>query len=386
MKQEILSYLYTIKDELYNITKYLYDNPEESYNEKKASSLLSGLLKKNDFKVSENFLDIPTAFYSEYGTGFPKICFLCEYDALLPEGHVNGHNLVAAISTSAALALSKIIEKIGGTAILLGCPGEYIGGAKVTMAKQGVFNDIDIAMMVHPDIVTSESGTSKAILPLSIKFTGSDGVTYLRSGGFSAIDATLFVFNGINMILKGCDDKVQIDAIVNSGGHTPSLPSDVSEIKIYIRSDSLELSEKISEKVKKLADAASIVTDFPYESKIYELPNTELLTNRTLSRIFSHNLKELGIIDCCGPKENGSGLSMGTVSQVVPSIHPYVKITDNNDIKYGSPEFAAETLTPFAQDAALKAAASLAISACDIIQKPSILTEIKDEFYANKRK
>ncbi|NLM35097.1 MAG: M20 family metallopeptidase, partial [Clostridiales bacterium] len=33
MKQEIISYLNSIKDEIYNITKFLYDNPEESYKE-----------------------------------------------------------------------------------------------------------------------------------------------------------------------------------------------------------------------------------------------------------------------------------------------------------------------------------------------------------------
>ncbi|MDP4088507.1 MAG: M20 family peptidase [Bacillota bacterium] len=386
MKQEILSYLYTIKDDIYTITRYLYDNPEESYNEKKACSFLMEILRRNNFKVTGNFLDIPTAFCSEYGSGYPKLCFLCEYDALLPEGHINGHNLGAAISTAAALSLSKIIGKVSGTIVLLGCPGEYIGGAKVTMAKQGVFNDIDIAMMVHPDVKTYESGTSKAILPLSIKFTGVDGVTYLRSNCFSPVDAGLFVFNGINMILKGCGDKVQIDVMVNSGGLTPSLPSDVSEMKIYIRADTLVKSESIKEKIIKLAETASFITNFPFESKVYELPDTEMLTNSTLSRIFSHNLKELGIIDCCGPKEDEAGLSMGSVSQVIPSIHPYIRITENADVDYGTPEFAAETLTPFAQDTALKAAGALAASAFDLIEKESILTEIKEEFYSQKRK
>ena len=380
MKQEIISYLYTIRDDIYNITKYLYDNPEKSYKEEKACKLLIDMLKKDNFKVTDKYLDIDTAFYAEYGSGYPRLCFLCEYDAVLPQGHINGHNLISAISIAAARALSKIIDNTGGTVILLGCPGEYVGGAKVTMARQKVFEDIDAAMMVHPDILSAESGTSKGILPLSIKFTGVNGVTYLKPDCISPMDGCLFVINGINTLLKSCN-STQIDTLINSGGLTPSLPSGVSEIKIYIRSDSLDICEKVKDKIIKLADTASFISNLSFESRIYELPNAEMKSNAPLSRIFSHNLKELGIIDSSGPKHDERGLSMGSVSHVVPSIHPYIKITENVLVQYGTVEFAAETLKPFAQETALKASAALAVSALDIIEKPSILTEIKGEFY-----
>jgi amidohydrolase len=386
MKQEIISYLYTIKDDIFNITKYLYDNPEESYHETQACIYLTALLKKNNFKVITNFLDIPTAFYGEYGSGYPKLCFLCDIDALPSKGHVHGHNLSCAISCAAAFSLSKVIDKIGGTIVLLGCPGEYIGGAKVTMAKQGVFDDIDVAMMVHPDILTAESGSSKAILPLSIKFTSNDGVTYLKSNSLSPLDSSLFVLNGINLIIKGFGGLVQVDAILNNGGYTPSLPHDACEIKLYIRSHNYSTAEKVEEKIKKLVETASSLANIASETKIYELPYREMTTNKALSRIFSHNLKELGVIDSCGVNDIEAGISMGTVSEYVPSIHPFIQITDNDDISYGSNEFSNATLSDFAQERALNAAAALAISAVDIIQKESILSEIKEEFYTNKEK
>ena len=386
MKQEILSYLNTIKDEIYNITKFLYDNPEASYHETQACTYIADLLRRNNFKVSTNFLDIPTAFHGEYGNGYPRVCFLCDIDALPSKGHIHGHNLSSAISCAAALSLSKVVDKIGGTIVILGCPGEYIGGAKVTMAKQGVFSDIDFAMLVHPDILTAESGSSKAFLPLSIKFVSKDGVTYLNSNSLSPMDACLFVMSGVNLIIKDFGNSAQIDAVINNGGYTPSLPHDVCEIKLYIRALNYTVAEKVEEKIKKLVETASFLTDMHGETNIYELPYREMSTNRALSRIFSHNLKELGIIDSCGVNDTEAGISMGTVSQCVPSIHPYIQITESDNISYGSPEFAQATLSPFAQERALVAAAALAISAVDIMQKESILTEIKEEFYSDKKK
>lgn len=386
MKQEIISYLNSIKDEIYNITKFLYDNPEESYKETKASSYLTKILNDSGFKITNNFLDISTAFYGEYGKDYPKICFLCDLDADPSKGHIHGHNLSSAISCSAALALSKVVDKTGGTVITLGCPGEYKGGAKVTMSKQGVFKDIDVAMMVHPDILTAEGGTSKAVLPLSIKFSKSSGTLYLKSNCLSSMDASLFILNSLNVIIKGYNDDLQIDAILGNNSCDPSLPMDVSEIKLYIRAKNFSIAEEVEGKIKRLVETSSFITNVKSETKIYQLPYCEMVTNRTLSRIFSHNLKELGIIDSCGVYDIDQGLSIGNVSHCTASIHPYIQITDRDDIPYGTEEFAAATLTDFAQARAVDAASALALTALDIIQKQNIISEIKEEFYNEVKK
>ncbi|NLZ48114.1 MAG: M20 family metallopeptidase [Clostridiales bacterium] len=386
MKQEIISYLNSIKSEIYNITKFLYDNPEESYKEEKASAYLTKILIDNSFKITNNFLDISTAFYAEYGKDYPKICFLCDLDADPLKGHIHGHNLSTAISCSAALALSKVIDKTGGTVIILGCPGEYRGGSKVTMSKQGVFNDIDVAMMVHPDILTAEGGTSKAVLPLSIKFSKASGTLCLKSNCISSIDASLFILNNLNLLIKSYKDALQIDAILNNHSNTPSLPKDVSEIKLYIRANNYTIAEDVESKIKRLVETASFIANVSSEIKIYQLPYSEMITNKTLSRIFSHNLKELGIIDSCGIYDIEQGLSMGNVSHCTASIHPYIQITEKDDIPYGTEDFALATLSDFAQARAIDAASALALTALDIIQKENIISEIKEEFYNEVKK
>lgn len=386
MKQEIISYLNTIKDEIYNITKFLYDNPEESYKERKAAAYLTKILRDNNFKVIDNFLDISTAFYGEYGKDYPKICFLCDLDAPPSKGHIHGHNLSTAISCSAALALSRVVDKTGGTVIILGCPGEYIGGAKVTMAKQGIFDDIDVAMMVHPDILTAEGASSKAVLPLSIKFSKASGSLCLKSDCLSSMDASLFILNSLNILIKGYGDNLQIDLVLSDSRKEPSLPKDISEIKLYIRAKDFTIAEEVEGKIKRLVETASFITNVSSEVNIYELPYSEMITNKTLTRIFSHNLKELGIIDSYGLNDIEQGLSMGNVSHCTASIHPYIQITEKDDIPYGTEKFSVATLSDFAQERALHAASALALTGLDIIEKENLISEIKEEFYAKVNK
>lgn len=381
MKQEMISYLSTCKDDLYNLCKYLYDNPENSYNEFKSCEYITSLLKKYDFKVEENFIDIKTSFRATKGIGHPKICLLCEYDAVPEEGHLTGHNLLSTMSIGAALALSKVIDKIGGSITILGCPGEYLGGTKSVMVKQGVFDDIDVVLLAHPDVITSESGSSSAIIPLSIKFIGNSGLSFLNKGSYTSLDGILLTYNILNSILKGFPEDVEVNSILSKGGLTPLLLPLESEAKFYIRAKDMDIAKIAESKLREIAVYVSKLIRVQYSTALYEPSNEELVTNRVLNRLFSHNLKENGIIHIEGPRDVYSGLSLGVVSKTVPTIHPYVSIINDSTTQYGSKEFANATISEYGFDIAIKTALSLAFTAYDIILNDNLLAEVKCEFY-----
>ena len=382
MKQEVISNLSLNKDSLWGVCKYLYENPEKSYHEYKAANYIINYLKQNSFEVKDNYLNIHTAFFASYGNGYPKICFICEYDAIEEEGHITGHNLISEISLGAAISLKSVVDKVGGTIIVLGCPGEYLGGAKITMHKQDVFKDIDAVLMAHPDVVTSESGTSSAILPLSIKYNSTKGFSYMKEHKFNSLDAALLNFNIVNSLLKGFPKDVYINGILSEGGFTPLLTPNYSESKFYIRANNIEEANQAGEKLKLCASYVSDLMNLDYETCLYELPYEELRTNSTLSRLFCHNLKECGIINISPPRNINAGLSIGIVSKTVPVIHPYIAITENDTSCYGTTAFSKATLSDFAQDRAFKASQALAFTAIDLIlQKDSLLTEVKAELF-----
>lgn len=381
MKQEMISYLSTCSDDIYKLCKYLYDNPENSYNETKSYTYIMDFLSKYDFNVESNFLDLSTSFCAIKGSGYPKVCFLCEYDAVPGEGHLTGHNLLTATSISAALALGKILDKIGGSLVVIGCPGEYLGGTKSLMVKQGVFDDIDIVLLSHPDVVTSESGSSCAIIPLNIKYIGNSGLSFLNKGVYTSLDSILLTFNILNSLLKGFPEDVEVNSVLSKGGSTPLLIPIESEAKFYIRSKEMDVARIAESKLREIVIYVSKLTRVQYSISLYEPENEELVTNRTLNRLFSHNLKENGIINIDSPRDINAGLSLGLVSKQVPCIHPYISIVEDKNIKYGTKEFSEATISEYAMKECTKAALSLAFTAFDIITNETLLAEVKNEFY-----
>ena len=383
MKQEIISFISSCEDDIKKLALYLYENPEISYNEHNSSKYICDMLKKYNFNITEKFLDIDNAFFAQKGSGYPKICFLCEYDAIEDGGHITGHNLVTTTSVTAAIALGNIIDKKGGSSILIGCPGEYLGGTKGTMVRQGIFEDIDVVMVAHPDIETCESGSSSAIIPLGLKFIGDKGLSFLNKKAYTPLDATLLTLNILESIKKGFPNNLEISSIISNGGYTPLLLPSKSEIKFYIRAMNKELAELGDNKVRTIAQHVTELTNIEHQFFLYECPNQELITNRTLNRLFSHNLKENGIIHINPPKNIYAGLSIGDVSHKVPCIHPYISVLDENnkDIQYGSIEFAKNTISDFAIKQCIIAGTSLANTAIDLIENEKLLQEVKTEFY-----
>ncbi|NLK95587.1 MAG: M20 family metallopeptidase [Clostridiales bacterium] len=384
MKQKIISFLNNIEDDISALCKYIYNNPEESFKEQNSSTYITNMLADYNFTIEENLLDIPNCFIAKKGSAHPKICYLCEYDAVKDKGHLTGHNALTAISVSAALALGSIITEIGGSVMLIGCPGEYLGGTKITLTKQGIFDDIDIVMECHPSTSTAESGTSYAIIALCISFTDFSELTFLNSNKYTPLDALLLTIHTINSLSKSFPNDSTVNYIISKGGETPSLTPNISEAKFYIRAKDSVTTEYIEGKLRNIALHISDLTNIKCNINLYEQPNEELITNKTLNRLFTHNLKESGIINIKPPRNINAGLSIGTVSKKVPCIHSYIGITENTNVKYGSNDFKESTIKKFALDQIKKAATALTFTGYDLIKKESLLTEVRNCFYTKE--
>lgn len=383
MKQKLISFLNSIEDEISELCKYLYNNPEESFKEYNASKYVINILNNYNFITEENFLNIPNCFMAKKGSAHPKICFLCEYDAVINKGHITGHNLLTSTSLAAALTLGNIITEIGGSVILIGCPGEYLGGSKITLTKQGVFDDIDVVMECHPSTSTAESGTSYAITALEVSFKGNSELSFLNNNKYTPLDALLLTINTINSLSKCFPKDSDINYVISEGGNTPSIIPDIASAKFYIRSNNAISTTTLENKLRNIILYISKLTEVNYTITLYEQPNEELQTNKVLNRIFSHNLKECGIIDIKEPRNIRAGLSIGTVSKIVPSIHSYIGITDNPNVKYGTADFKECTIKPYALEQIKKASLALAYTGCDLIIKDSLLAEVRNDFYKN---
>src|SRR6202034_2573846 len=110
---------------------------------------VSEALRAGGLTVDEGVYDIPTAFESRSGQGDLVVALCAEYDALPEVAHACGHNMIAASSVGAGLALAEVADDAGLTVLVLGTPAEEGGGGRVLMLDAGLFDEAHLAMMVH---------------------------------------------------------------------------------------------------------------------------------------------------------------------------------------------------------------------------------------------
>lgn len=155
LKKKAMNLAESQADRLIKISHEIHEFNEIGYQEYKSSALLAKELKKAGFKVTKPIAGLKTAFAALWGSGKPVIGLLGEYDALPMLGHACGHNLMGTAVVGAGIVLSKIAEenKLKGTIKVFGCPCEegYQKGAggKIFMLEAGVFDGVDVSMMVH---------------------------------------------------------------------------------------------------------------------------------------------------------------------------------------------------------------------------------------------
>ncbi len=383
MKEQIITELENSKETLIEISDFICNNPELGNNEFMAMEKLTNFLKSNGFSIETNILSKATAFIATYDSGKPgaSIAYLCEYDALPQIGHGCGHNMIGTMSAGAAVALSKILGEIGGKAVVFGTPAEETDGAKVAMAEQGVFKDIDVAMILHPGDKTIESGYSLAMDALQFDFKGKTShAAATPHEGINALDAVILTFNGINALRQHVTSDVRIHGIITEGGKAANIVPDRAIAQFYIRAAKKLYLKEIVEKVKNIARGAALMTGAVLDISNYEISYDNMNTNNALSAAFSDNLRYIGITDIESSRSSYGSIDMGNVSNVVPAIHPYISITLDNHLVSHSTEFRDATLTDTAHKALMKGAAALALTGYDVITNKELLDKIKAEF------
>ncbi|KAH7972587.1 hypothetical protein HPB52_013640 [Rhipicephalus sanguineus] len=143
-------------EDLWQLSRFLWDNPELALQEFKAHDTICDFLEGRGFVVRRRYL-LETAFWAEFqapgGTNGPTVAIMAEYDALPEIGHACGHNLIAEAAVGAAIAAMEAMKKSStarGKLIVIGTPAEECFGGKEMLVQKGAFQDIDVAMMVHP--------------------------------------------------------------------------------------------------------------------------------------------------------------------------------------------------------------------------------------------
>jgi len=367
MNSEAISLINEIKEELRQLSKYIYENPELGNKEYLAADAHIAILEKYGFKVERSFLGIETAFKAVYDTGIGEgaAAFLAEYDSLPEIGHGCGHNLLGTVSTGAGIVLSKLIKS--GKVIVFGTPAEETNGAKVDMAKAGAFKEIDAVFQAHPADQNFASMKSLAMEALEFSFIGRTAhAAACPEKGINALEAAINMFNNLNGLREHIPQSARIHGIIREGGRAANIVPDLAINEFYVRGESKKQVKELALKVKNCAYGASLAAGTELKIRNYEKSNDDFISNFNLMHRYMKYMNEAGIKDINEINATSGSADAGNVSYVVPALHAWFSIT-KDPMALHTAEFARQTLTDYAADQMIKAIYGLVMTSYDII-------------------
>lgn len=389
-QEKIINFLETKKDDFINISQQIHANPEIGNEEYFASNLLVETLEGEGFTVDKGVAGHKTAFLARKksikGNG-PTIGYLSEYDALPGIGHACGHNIIGTTSVSAAIALSKVIDNFGGEIVVLGTPAEEggpNGSAKGSFVREGLLDGIDACMMIHPSNRTSITGSSLAVDPLDFEFIGKPAhAAASPEEGRNALDGVIQLFNGINALRQHVTDDVRIHGIITHGGEAPNIVPEYAKARFFIRAATRERLNEVTDRVKAVAEGAALTTGTKVNIIAFQNNVDNLLVNRRFDQVFQEQMELLGENVDTTEREGLGSTDAGNISQVVPTIHPYIKIGPTNLVGH-TVAFREAAKSNEGNQALVLGAKSLALTGLQLLTDANLLEEIKLEFKQRK--
>lgn len=378
--EKIFETIETEKNNLISLAREIHRNPETGRNEFIAVDLITSYLERKGFKIFRGVGGLKTSFMASKGEEGYHVGFCAEYDALPEIGHGCGHNLIAIASVAAGVALSSEVDGRQGRVSIIGTPDEEEHGGKVDLVRLGVFDDIDAAMMFHPDCATRIHIESLACRDYKFIFHGKNAHASSEPWeGRNALDAVIQTFNNINALRQHLKDNTRIHGIITEGGVAVNVIPDRTAANFLVRASNSEYLKEVVEKVINCARSAATATGTDLEVSESDYPYEAMLSNKALGDTFAASLDEAGYTVESRHDVGIGSIDMGNVSRVTPSIYPVLALT-GEWVPRHTFEFSSLCDTEQAYEVMLTAGKAMAVTGQKVINDRELQSQIKQEF------
>ena len=398
IKKEVESRIDSNAEDLIGIAKTILDMPEPGYREFKTSKYTEEQFHKYDFSNIEKVSMTGLKAVIDTGRPGPTVCVMGELDSLVVLGHPHadadtsaahacGHHCQIAMMIAVGQSLNdpEVLKGLSGKIVLVAVPAEenievefrknlreegkieFLLG-KQEFVKLGALDGVDIAMMTHtshsnPPSILGIGGTNNGTVSKSIKFKGkASHAGGAPHNGINALNAAMLAMSGIHFQRETFkdEDTIRIHPIITRGGAAvSSVPADV-RMETYVRGSSIEGFLNASEKVDRALRAGAMAIGASVE--ITTLPGyLPIQNNKNLSNIYRFNAGNLvGKESVATQGHSGGSTDMGDISQLIPTIHPYVYSAegDGHGIDYVVTDYNAAVIT---------AAKAMALTVVDLL-------------------
>ena len=290
----------------------------------------------------------------------PKVALLGELDGIVCRNwpnanpvdgasHSCGHNLQQTIilTAGAALKSSSVLDELDGSVALLATPAEefieidrrkklreageitYLCG-KPEFVRLGVFDDIDISMMIHAGEKWEHGAFSipahgNGFRVFMVRYEGKAAhAAAAPDQGVNALYAAVAGINAVNALRETFRDAdhVRVHFIITKGGDSVnSVPDDV-RLEGYVRGATAEVIDSTFAKVERAfrSGADALGCKFHFVS----IPgDMTLAVNADLNALFAENSAAIvGEENTITGTYFSASTDMGDICHLMPGIHP----------------------------------------------------------------
>lgn len=344
--------------------KDILRHPELGYKEFRTSSKTREFLEGLGLSVKDGMAITGLRSDLRENAG-PTVAILGELDAVLcPEhpfadrstgaAHACGHNVQVSAMLGSALGLLKsgVMRDLAGGVALIAVPSEefveiefrrglreagkieFLAG-KQEMVKDGAFDGVDAAMMIHTDSSTTQpsvraGGSSNGFMGKTARFLGKEA----HAGGsphtgINALSAANIAFMSIQAQRETFRDAdiVRVHPIITKGGDLVNIVPAEVKLEMHVRARTAEAMMDAARKVDRALRAGAVAMGATVE--IHTLTgHLPLVNNPSLVDLFLENEGRLvpgEQLDRAPDTEvSGGTTDMGDVSQLMPAVHPHV--------------------------------------------------------------
>lgn len=432
-KKSVVQSIDRQQTELVRMSDQIWAWAETAFEEQKSAKLLADYAEAQGFRVQRGLAGMPTAFTAEFGSGKPIIGILGEFDALPglsqktepvknplnagAAGHGCGHNLFGVACLAAAVTAKELMAagKLKGTIRFYGTPAEEKYFGKLFLAREGLFNDLDVCLDWHPaDNISANVQSTQAAIDFIVEFYGQAAHAAADPwNGRSAVDGMEFFNIGVNYLREHVKPTVRLHYQIQNGGEVVNVVPDYARVWTRVRDATAEGMLEVYERVKQIAQGAAIMANVDYKislvSGIYEV-----LVNRAGGAALQQNLELLGPItyteaetafaygiqDATGKPRKGIDGAIKPLRETRE--YPEGGSTDVGDVSWLVPEIrlgvtTAPTGTPWHSWAVVAcggmsighkgmafAGKALGMTVVDLFEKPELVKSVQAEFKTRK--
>jgi amidohydrolase len=374
------------RDALAKLARDIHQNPELRFEEHKAAGWIAELLRARGFTVEQGVGGLPTALRAKKGNASgPRVAILGEYDALPEIGHACGHNLIATGAVGAFVAAASVVAETGGEVVFLGTPAEEGGGGKIKMIEAGVFEGLSAAMMFHPFDRDILAHPALASVWLAMTFRGAPAhAAAAPHDGKSALTACMDTFRLIDGQRVHFRDGVRVHGYITSGGQAVNIIPELAACEFSVRARTVEELVRVRAIVERCAAGAAMASDVKVEI-VARQGYRDMRNNMAMARRFGAHLegassgRKAAEID---ERVGAGSTDMGDVSHVVPSIHPYLAIVDENVALCHQHAFEKAAGSDRGLDAAMAAAKAMGRTAVELLVDADLRRAVQEEWRA----